>query len=110
VVSGSAEERRTYVGKILGRAKPRLVLCSVQYRREALDTIDFFLTKGYALYVQWLNPGYHDPGPVPDTLGLMPYLLHAGATVTIRDANGPPRARVREIEDFILGWVSRRRL
>ena len=110
LISGSPEERKTYVAKIVGRAKPRLVLCSVQYRHEAMDTIDFFLTRGYALYVQWLNPGYRDSGPVPDSLGLMPYLLHIGATVAIRDATVRPRARVRDIEDFIVGWASNRRL
>jgi len=94
----------------MGKARPRLVLCSLQYRREAVDTIDFFRSNGYALYVQWLNPGYKDDGPVQDTLGLMPYLLHLGATVCIRDASGDPKRRVRDIEDFILGWASNRRV
>ena len=99
-----------YIGKIMGRARPRLVMCSLQYRREAVETIDFFVSKGYALYVQWLNPGYKDDGPVQDTLGLMPYLLHVGATVCIRDASGDPKSRVRDIEEFILGWASNRRV
>jgi hypothetical protein len=64
----------------------------------------------YALYVQWLNPGYHDPGPAPYSLGLIPYLLHVGATVSVRDAKVRPGAGVREIEDFIVGWASNRRL
>ncbi len=110
LVSGSAEERKTYIGKIIGKGRPRLVLCSLQYRREAVQTIDFFVSKRYALYVQWLNPGYHDAGPVQDSLGLLPYLLHCGATVCIRDASGDPRGRIRDIEEFILGWAANRRL
>jgi hypothetical protein len=110
VISGSPEERKTYVGRIIGRTQPRLVLCSLQYKREAVDTVDFFASRGYDLYVQWLNPGHADIDAVPDTLGLMPFLLHAGATVCIRDGKTSPTQRVREIEDFIVGWASGRRV
>ena len=86
------------------------MFCSLQYKREATETIDFFLSRGYQLYVQWLNPGHADPEASPDALGLVPYLLHAGATVTVRDGTDSPKGRVREIEDFVFGWVSGRRV
>jgi hypothetical protein len=110
VVSGSPEERKTYVGKIVGQGRPRLVLCSLQYKREAIETVDFFASRGYQMYVQWLNPGYADPAAAPDAFGLVPYLLHAGATVSVRDGATSPKQRVREIEDFIIGWTSGRHI
>ena len=64
----------------------------------------------HQLYVQWLNPGFSDVGAEPDVLGLIPSLLHAGATVCVRDGRVPLGPRVREIEDFITGWASARRL
>src|SRR5437868_3064583 len=69
LVSGSPEERDMYVGDIIDRANPRVVLCSLQYIEDARDSFDFFLENGFSLYVQWLNPGYSDEGVLPDTLG-----------------------------------------
>src|SRR4051812_18067671 len=55
LVSGSPEERHTYVGEIIGEQSPSLVLCSMQYRADVTQTIDYFLENEYALFVQWLN-------------------------------------------------------
>jgi hypothetical protein len=110
LVSGSPEERKQYVGDIIGDANARIILCSLQYVEEARQSIRFFLERDYSLYVQWLNPGYSDEGVQADSLGLTSLLLYSGATVTIRPATGDPVQRAREIHDFIVGWVSGRRV
>jgi hypothetical protein len=110
LVSGSPEERKLYVGDIIEHTNPRIVLCSLQYAEGARESVRYFLENGYSLYVQWLNPGYSDNSVLPDGLGFMPFLLHSGAVVTIRSANGEPEQRVREIRDFLAGWISSRKL
>ena len=110
LVSGSPEERKQDVDEILGDVDPRVVLCSLQYADKARVTINYFVNNGYRLWVQWLNPGFGDQGPQTDTLGFEPYLLHRGATLSIRDGQADPSSRVREIREFLLGWSSGRRL
>ena len=76
LVSGSPEERGEYVGDLIVEDEPRIVLCSMQYNRNSLTTIDYFIEHDYSLYVQWINPGFHDqPETVShDRFGLIPYL------------------------------------
>jgi len=105
LVSGSPEERGVRVSKLVPRPLPRIVLCSVQYRREALETIDFFLKHDYYIYLQWLNPGYKDAGTQPDSLGLIPFLLYEYATVAIRNGKHHPQDRAEDIREIIYGWA-----
>ena len=106
LVSGSPEERREYVGDILGHANPDLVLCSLQYTEGARESFNFFVERGFSLCVQWLNPGYSDLSEEPDSLGFVPFLLNHGALLSIRNGKMDPLDRVREIENFILGWAA----
>ena len=80
LVSGSSEERHRYVGEIVGECKPRIVLCSMQYRGDVTETIDYFVDNGYSIFVHWLNPGYSDLNVQEDKLGLIQYLLDQSAT------------------------------
>ena len=75
LVSGSPEERGTYVGDIVTAENPRIVLCSMQYGYSVTETINYFLNTGYSMFVQWLNPGYSDPDRVDDEFGIIEYLL-----------------------------------
>lgn len=110
LVSGSAEERHSYVGDIIGRQHPRIVLCSMQYVAEVTKTIDYFLGNGYSLYTHWLNPGHSDTGHQPDHLGLATQLLYRGAMLAVRNAKTNPSTRVRELKDFLYGWAKSRNL
>jgi hypothetical protein len=109
LISGSPEERRRYVGNIVDAGTP-IVLCSLQYTERARESFKFFADNGYSLFVQWLNPGRHDQGAVPDRLGFGDFLLHLGATLSVRDGRKNPRSRVNELRDFVTGWTIRRRL
>jgi hypothetical protein len=108
LVSGSPEERQRYVGDIVDD-DARIVLCSLQYSPKIQESFSFFVDRGYTLYIQWLNPGFSDPGPMADTLGLGDRLLHIGATLSVRDGRTDPHSRVRELRDFITGWTAGRR-
>ena len=110
LVSGSPEERKLYVGDIIGPQHPTIVLCSMQYTQEVHATINYFLDNDYAAHVQWLNPGHSDGATQADTLGLMPYLLYHEATVAIRDATGNAAPRTQELMEFIRGWAHTRDL
>lgn len=110
LVSGSPEERETYVGDIIGQQTPRVILCSIQYRADVTQTIDYFRQHGYSLYTQWLNPGFSDSVREPDTLALAPYLLDRGAVLSIRDGTVAPEPRVQELIDFLYGWAHSRGL
>jgi hypothetical protein len=109
LISGSPQERRRDIEGILNN-DPRVLLCSLQYTESARDSISYLVANSYALYVQWLNPGFDDLYPSPDVLGFTGFLLHNGAVLTMRDATEPAYRRVREIRDFLTGWASRRRL
>ena len=106
LVSGSPEERDEYVGDIIQVEKPSIVLCSTQYVAGVQTTYDHFFKNGYQAFVQWLNPGHSDPAPYPDSLGLLPYLLNAGATVQVRNGKVDPKSRVNELTQVILGWAT----
>lgn len=108
LVSASPEERRKYVGDIVNE-DAQVVLCSLQYTQAARDSISYFVDNGYALYVQWLNPGHADRGSIPDYLGLINFLLYSGAILSIRDGRDNPQRRVDDIRDFLTGWGLRRR-
>jgi len=95
---------------IIGDADPTIVLCSIQYRSDVLRTLNYFQENGFSLFTQWINPGYSDQALIPDTLGLLSYLLYHDGTVEIRSGKDDARSRVREIKDFVYGWAFSRGL
>jgi len=109
LVSGSPEERRIYAGKILKNQTCRIVLCSMQYVPAVQDTLDYIFAEKFMIYLQWLNPGYSDPGETWDKLGILNQVLAHDGVIAIRDGHHATK-RVREIHDFIYGWAASRRL
>ncbi|MFN6087414.1 MAG: hypothetical protein ACK47E_01565 [Cyclobacteriaceae bacterium] len=112
LVSGSPEERETYVGDIIGTQRPRIVLCSMQYRHDVTTTINFFIENSYFIFCHWLNPGYSDQSnsKVYDELGLVNYILSKDSVIGIRNGKTDPNERVRELKDYIYGWAKSRGL
>ncbi|QSE97211.1 hypothetical protein [Fulvivirga lutea] len=112
LVSGSPEERQKYVGKLITVNEPKIVLCSMQYREDVRQTIDYFVEREYQIYCQWLNPGYQDSNEHPqfDNLGVFNYLQGLSATVGIRNGKINASSRVQEIREFIYGWAKYKNL
>ena len=112
LVSGSPEERETYVGNIIGEQRPRIILCSMQYVSNVTTTLDFFVDNDYFLNIQWLNPGHHDQNDIAhsDYLGLANRILSLDETLSIRNGKENPRDRIQEIRDYLYGWAASRNL
>jgi len=110
LVSGSPEEREKYVGDILGDQTSRIVLCSMQYADGVDETLDYFIDGEFFLYIQWLNPGYEDPGKSGDDLDLVDKILSERSVFSIRDGKRNADERVQEIREFIYGWAKYRNL
>ena len=112
LVSGSPEERQKYVGDLITVNEPRIVLCSMQYREDVRQTIEYFVEREYQIYCQWINPGYQDPNEYPqfDSLGVFNYLQGLNATVGIRNGKIDAKSRVQEIKEFIYGWSTYKNL
>ncbi|MCI0365381.1 MAG: hypothetical protein L0219_16050 [Phycisphaerales bacterium] len=109
LVSGSPEERETYVGDII-EGDPRIVLCSLQYREEVFDSLRYFSDRGFFTLIHWLNPGFNNREPESDRLGLVQQVLATDSLIGIRDARIDATDRVEELRDFIRGWALSRDL
>lgn len=111
LVSGSPEERKTYVGVLVTAEEPRIVLCSTQYRESVKNTFSYFIENGYFLFVHWLNPGHSDlDTPYFDHLGLFDWLLSQQSLVGVRSGKPAATPRVEEIKEYIYGWANARNL
>ncbi len=106
LVSGSPEERETYVGKIIVDINIRIILCSVQYKKDCISTIDFFRENGYGLYVHWLNPGYYDETEYEDTDGIIETLDKYDAIVEKHDGKKDPSKRTTIMRKYIYDWAN----
>lgn len=111
LVSGSPEERETYIGDLMTAKEPSIVLCSTQYRESVKSTFNYFIENGYFLFVHWLNPGYSDLDiSYFDNLSITNWLLSQQSLVGIRSGKSKADSRVEEIKDFIYGWANARNL
>jgi len=110
LVNGSPQERDKFIGDMMPVENPRIVLCSLQYKDDVMDSFDYFTKRGYLLFIHWLNPGYSDNGNNADSLGLVPRLLEAESLLGKRNGKVDATRRVSEMRDFIYGWAKARRL
>lgn len=112
LVSRSPGKRKMPVGNILQGTHPPIVLCSLQYQHSLLDTLSYFRKNGYAMYLQWLNPGFEDEAEQPlfYDLGLITRILSECSYISVRNGKKDAAQRVAEIEDFLYGWAKRREI
>lgn len=110
LVNGAPAERHKYVGDIITVDEPKIILCSLQYTKEVLETIDYFITNGYYLYIHWLNPGYNEAvePPLFYSIGVINRLLANNSIVGVRNAQVNTQERIQELKDFIYGWAKSR--
>jgi hypothetical protein len=111
LISGSPQERQKRIEDIIPTPLPRIVLCSVQYRRDAVEIFDY-LMNWYHIYAHWLNPGRWDNSKTiqPDSLGVATHLLYQGVTIAIRNGKEDPKPRVEDLREIIYGWAWNNRL
>jgi hypothetical protein len=107
LISGSPEERKEYVEDLLNGQTPKIILCSVQYTEHGKKTINYFISQGYKVYAQWLNPGFSDYVLYGDTLGIFIDLLYKDSIITLKNGKNDFKDRVEEIKYFIYSWAKR---
>ncbi|MBE0641242.1 MAG: hypothetical protein IH599_04350 [Bacteroidales bacterium] len=112
LVSRSPGKRRMPPARILRGLQPRIVLCSLQYRASLTTSLEHFRRNDYAMYLQWLNPGYSDKDDAPlfFDLGMITRMLSQTSNIAVRNGKVDAEGRVEEILDFIYGWAHRRGL
>lgn len=82
---------------------PKIVFCSVQYTEKGIRTIEWFKTKGYFLYIQWLNPGYNDNKTYDDKLGFETKFKAYGQF--LKENGKEKENRTQVIKEFVYNWV-----
>ena len=110
LVNGSPGERKKYVGDIITVNEPKIILCSLQYTIEVIETIDYFISHGYYLYIHWLNPGFKEAvePPLFYSIGIINRLLAHNSIVGVRNAKINTESRIQELKDFVYGWAKSR--
>ena len=106
LVNGAPLERKAELKKILPAYDPDIVLCSFLYHKNVKQNFDYFIKKGYHLYIQWLNPGYSDEydASLFYQYGIIDYLLNCGAEVSVQNGKNDAAARVELIRNYLYGW------
>jgi hypothetical protein len=106
LINESALERRTKLEYILPDEDPKIVVSSFLYHKDVKSNFDYFIKRGYEVYVQWLNPGYSDPNEKAlfYNEGIINYLMTFGATVSVKNGKQQPQLRVDELKNFIYSW------
>ncbi len=106
LINGAPLERRVDLEYILPDEDPQIVLCSFLYHKMVKSNFQYFIDKGYDLYIQWLNPGYNDTNDkvLFYNLGIINYLMSYGAVISVKNARLKPDARVDEIKNYLYAW------
>jgi ABC-type dipeptide/oligopeptide/nickel transport system ATPase component len=110
LISGSAEERKLSIEEILPDEKPRIVLCSISYKKGLKKTLEYFTKNNYFIYLLWLNPGYKEErmNQLFYTQGAVNSILRYNKSlVGVRDANLPVKERADEIKNYIYLWAKK---
>lgn len=108
LINGSPQERGKAVEEIIQvDYEPEIVLCSIQFKQDALDTLNHFKNNNYFIYLHWLNPGFNDSYEYPDSEGIIPEILKMGSIIGKRNGKINADDRVLEIQNFIFDWANR---
>ncbi|PLX06389.1 MAG: hypothetical protein C0596_18155 [Marinilabiliales bacterium] len=106
LINGAPLERKTNLEYILPDEDPKIVLSSFLYHKDVKQNFEFFIKKGYDLYILWLNPGYSDPDDkfLFYNAGIINYLMSNGATVSVKNGKMMPEFRVNDIKNYLYAW------
>mgnify|MGYP000852377310 CR=1 FL=1 len=106
LINESPLERKTKLEYILPDDDPEIVISSFLYHKDVVENFEYFINRGYNIYVQWLNPGYNDKNhkALFYNDGIINYLLRCGAIVSAKNAKNNPVSRVNEIKNYLLSY------
>jgi len=103
LINESPLERKTMLEYIMPDKDPAIVVSSFLYHKDVKKNFEFFINKGYDIYIQWLNPGFSDSNDKAlfYNEGIINYLLSYGATVSVKNGKDLPELRVEELKNYI---------
>ena len=106
LISTSPLERKTDLKYILPEKDPQIVICSFLYHKKVKANFEYFISRGYELYIQWLNPGFNDANEkfLFYNDGIINELLSYNATVSVKNAKTNESQRIEELKNFIFSW------
>ncbi|MFY0803585.1 hypothetical protein [Peribacillus frigoritolerans] len=108
LINGSPQERGKLVEDIIQvNYNPEIVLCSVQFKKDALNTLKYFHENDYYIYLHWLNPGFNDTYEYPDSESIIQEVMKMDSLVGKRNGKIIANTRVEEIKNFIYDWSKR---
>ncbi|MBM6617280.1 hypothetical protein [Bacillus suaedaesalsae] len=109
LINGSPQERGKTVEEIIQvDYLPEIVLCSIQFKKDALNTLRYFQKNNYFIYLHWLNPGYNDSYEYPDSENLIHEFLKMDSLVGKRNGKINADQRVEELKNYIYEWSKRK--
>jgi hypothetical protein len=106
LINGAPLERKTNLEYILPDKDPTIVLSSFLYHKDVKKNFDYFIKKGYDIYILWLNPGFSDANEkvLFYNAGIINYLLSNEATVSVKNGKKLPELRVNDIKNYLYAW------
>lgn len=108
LINGSPQERGKTVEEIIQvDCEPEIILCSIQFKKDALNTLKHFQQNKYFIYLHWLNPGFNDSYEYPDSESIIPEILKMGSIIGKRNGRVNADERVLEIQNYIYDWANR---
>ncbi|MFZ3590347.1 hypothetical protein ACOI1C_14105 [Bacillus sp. DJP31] len=108
LINGSPQERTKSVEDIIQvNYHPEIVLCSIQFKQDALNTLKYFQKNNYFIYLHWLNPGYNDSYEYPDTDNIIHEVLKMDSLIGKRKGKTNADDRVEEMKNYIYEWSKR---
>ncbi|OIJ14883.1 hypothetical protein BKP35_05460 [Anaerobacillus arseniciselenatis] len=111
LINGSPQERGRTVDEIIQvNCDPEIILCSIQFKKDAINTLKYFQDKNYFIYLHWLNPGYNDSYEYPDSESIIPEILKMESVIGKRNGKVNADKRVLEIRNYIYDWATRNEL
>ena len=104
LINESPLERKTKLEYIMPDKNPEIVVSSFLYHKDVKSNFEYFASRGYDIFVQWLNPGFSDDNDKALFYndGIVNFLLSLGATVSVKSGKELPVYRVGEIKNYIL--------
>ena len=108
LINGSPQERGKTVEEIIQvDCEPEIVLCSIQFKQDALNTLRYFENNNYFIYIHWLNPGFNDSYEYSDSESIISEILKTNSVVGKRNGKINADERVLEIHNYIYDWAKR---
>jgi hypothetical protein len=111
LINGSPEERKKNIEEML-TIEAQILCCSIQYKKQGLESIRTLYKKGYEVFIHWLNPGYNDTYEYPDNLHVIDEIsqMDKCKITKVSGKKHLAESRVDELRKYILEWATKNKV